>query len=524
MRVVADAERIETAEDGMLFAKLFLPEHLEEESPPFHYEMLGIALQQGEFANLWADKSGAVFAAPRGFAKSTLISLVVPLFWGCHKRKRFIVMVSNTDSQAEMLAETIRKEFEENEHIKEVFGELRGDRFVNGALKWTNQDFTIAHTDPPGSLDRRHITWTTRYVARGMLVKIRGAKSRARRPDGLILDDCENQENVVTPEQREKVWLFFTKTLLPMLVPRGGTFLAVGTVLHLDSLLARLLGQKYGRFYIRRLWKAIVAGESIFPARFPVGLLLQMKEKIGGAAWASEYENNPVDEEARKFRPEWMKWYRRSDLTVRGGALFFRGQPLRIIMGVDPAIEEKEDAAIDEFAVVVLGVTPARDVLILWVYHDRIDFPAQVNMLLQTKDHWAVALTGMEKPGYQRVLAQQAFIQSKKRFQGIRQLKNTAPKYERITAMSTAWERGKVYLRAAEECTCGTKGAVHTDACKVEPSLDWDELKQNRLHSSMVDFYAQLVNFPVAPHDDMPDACCNAMQVVVGRLGFAGYF
>jgi hypothetical protein len=447
------------------------------------------------------------------------------VYVGCHRKKHFVILISNTDSQADLLAESIRKQFEENEHLKEVFGELRGDRFVNGAMRWTNQDFTIAHTDPPGSTDRRHITWTTRYISRGMLVRIRGTKSQHRRPDLLILDDCENDENVQTPEQREKVWNFFTKSLLPMLDPHTGYLLVVGTVLHFDSLLSRLLGDKYGSVYIRRLWKAVTNGVSLWPSRWPVPRLERLRKQLTARAWQSEMENNPIDEEARKFRPEWAQWYRMSEITVRDGALYFDGMPLRIVMGIDQAIEEEEDRRSDESAIVVCGVTPDRRVLILWVWHDRVDFPAQVQRVLQTKSNWKVTLAGMEKPAYQRALAQQVFLKSKEArrpFVGIRTLKNTAPKYERITSSSIAWERGKVYLRAAEDCTCKT--IPHLSDCAEEGSKVWDSLERVRLHQSMVDLYDQLTKFPSHAHDDIPDALCNALQVVVGRQGFDGFF
>jgi phage terminase large subunit-like protein len=315
-----------------------------------------------------------------------------------------------------------------------------------------------------------------------------------------------------------------------MLDPHSGTMLVVGTMLHFDSLLARLLGDKYGKPYIRRLWKAIMGGQSLWPARFPMERLARLKTILTARAWASEMENSPIDETARKFRPEWVQWYRWSDMSVRSGVLYFRGQPLRICAGVDQAIEEKEDVGSDESAIVVVGVTPDRKVIVLHIWHERVDFPSQVNQVLQIKDDWRVVLMGMEKPAYQRALAQQVFIQSRRRFSGIRQLPNTAPKYERISATSVALQRGAVYFRAAEDCTCGehtahgSRNGVHTDECHFEASNTWDEFEKVRLHENTVDFYQNMMRFPMEAHDDMPDAFTNAMQVVVGRRGFETYF
>ena len=70
--------------------------------------------------------------------------------------------------------------------------------------------------------------------------KIRGRKHRNWRPDLLVLDDIENDENVRTPEQRKKLESWFLKA-----VSKAGDdytdIIYIGTLLHYDSLLAKTL-------------------------------------------------------------------------------------------------------------------------------------------------------------------------------------------------------------------------------------------------------------------------------------------
>ena len=238
---VAEQERLATIDSGPMFMKVFLPRYATEAPPPFHSELWGLLLKQPPYDKEWEGKEGLVVAAPRGTAKSTLVSLAYPLHQGCHQKRKFCVVVSNTDAQARSLADALRREFEDNDHINEVFGNLRGDRFDTNPLLWTQEDFTIAHTVPKDSTRREDVVHTTRYLFRGLFAKMRGLRAREARPDLLIVDDLENQEQTATPEQRIKSREFMYGTLLPMLDPKRSTFVAVGTILHHDSVLANLL-------------------------------------------------------------------------------------------------------------------------------------------------------------------------------------------------------------------------------------------------------------------------------------------
>ena len=77
-------------------------------------------------------------------------------------------------------------------------------------------------------------------MALGSEQKVRGLIWDGRRPDLIVGDDLENDEIVMNPDRREKFrnWIF--NALLPCMSERG-IMRIVGTILHMDSLLERLM-------------------------------------------------------------------------------------------------------------------------------------------------------------------------------------------------------------------------------------------------------------------------------------------
>ena len=108
---------------------------------------------------------------------------------------------------------------EENEHIIEDFGNLDGKVWRSNVL-----------------LTKTNI----KIEAIGSGKKIRGRKHKNWRPDLLVLDDIENDENVRTVEQRKKLSDWYYKA-----VSKAGDdytdIIYIGTMLHYDSLLANVL-------------------------------------------------------------------------------------------------------------------------------------------------------------------------------------------------------------------------------------------------------------------------------------------
>lgn len=494
------------------FAATFFPEYVLDEktgepSPPaaFHYELYqeveDAILGRGTYApDADPRLRGLAAAAPRGHAKSTIISLFAVIWSLVYHHKGFVVLFSDTDAQAEVIGMNIRKEFEENERLRFYFGDMLGLRV---GLKWTMKDFQVVHKDETG-----RVVWQGRVMTRGTGSSVRGFRSRHVRPDLVIGDDLENDEHVESLEMR--TWLketWWEKAVRPMLHPKYGVIIVVGTILHLDSLLASLLEEDH--FYWTRKWTCYKDdGSPMWPERFTLAMLLA-EQAHNPVAFASEYLNDPREGTTRAFRPEAARFYR-SDWLRRdqNGVWWFRlhrgdGEweevPLRLYAGCDPAISEEEEAC--EFALITFGITPDRSHLVLIQPKlARLDFAAQVATIARVGAFFGLVAVGIETAAYQRALAQmtRSELRDDVRVKELKHGGGKQTKRRRILSLAPLFDQGRIWFRAAAD---------------DEPG-HWDELERVRVHQEHWALYQQFMQYPKGKLDDGLDGFASGIEAV----------
>lgn len=299
--------------DPLAFAREYLPHHVPSESPAFHRELAGLAQTHDRL----------VVAAPRGHAKSTLLSLIYPLWAAATGQRRFIVIVSDTATQAEDHLGNIYQELLENDALVAAYPHLALPELADYAKKRTKR--TAKDFITRGGIS---------FVAKGAGAGLRGLRRGTVRPDLIVVDDLENDELVRTPEQRGKLRDWFAKSLSNLFGPGGGQLLVIGTVLHRESLLSWLLGPKGPASYARRLYRALEGGAVLWPDVWTRDKLEAKRAEIGSKAFASEYLNDPVDDSLTLFKEAWIQQARVSSAP-----------PLeRVGVGVDPSISATGDA------------------------------------------------------------------------------------------------------------------------------------------------------------------------------------
>lgn len=259
------------------------------------------------------------YAYPRGHGKTT--TMLGAILWMVYEWERkphfkgeppFILIVSDTIDQARDRARDIRDEIETNELLVADYGELAPDArermgvaTVRGGrqtrIKWTETDFTTRTG--------------VRIKAVGSGSKVRGLLSQGRRPTMIVIDDLENDQHVETVQQRAKLLRWLTKTLIPCGIEGRLLTLMVGTILHQDSLLSKLLSKEHFRGWLKRKYAALYTDGGVpsvdgtrplWPAQWPVPRLLARRDKIGSVAFAQEYLNQAVDETTTLFRLAWL--------------------------------------------------------------------------------------------------------------------------------------------------------------------------------------------------------------------------
>ena len=268
--------------DFWFFFRNYLPHYADAKSPKFHKEIITL---------LEESNSPLIIGAPRGFSKSTLVSFAYVIWCVLIEKCKFIVIISATDTLAEDLCDFIRIEFSDNIRILSDFGKLLPQQGAGG-------DF-IAHK--------------TRILARGRKQAIRGFRSREHRPDLIILDDIEKDEEAISPKIVAKTLNIITRGLIPSLKP-GGKLIIIGTILRKRSVVGTLLlsDEEPWNMWSKKIYRAIEPTykgkeKSLWEQRFPLRFLQKQKVIMGVSAFNAEYQNMPTDDESGLFKESYIK-------------------------------------------------------------------------------------------------------------------------------------------------------------------------------------------------------------------------
>ncbi len=458
------------------------PQALAEHPPEFHLQLLADFASGQNFAD----------AAPRGHAKTTIGGTIELTYRIVNNLTHFSLVVSDTYSQAREIVDGSRGELETNSMLIWLYGDLRTN------WHWTGGSYTTANN--------------VRVMARGSNMKVRGLKYRHWRPDFVLIDDLENDEQVVKPERREKLMNWFKRALMRALAAKGAQIAIVGTVLHQDSLLNNALnGEKGFAGWRRHRWAALNEAEdgttySLWPSMFPVENLLRMRDDptfdfyLGPVALGQEMQNQAIDETNRIIKSEWIYGpddnRRTYSLTQKETAwaaehppdspTWVKSEFRQIIMAVDPAISEKTTA--DYFAIFVLGVDRAGHIWMLDVFRIRTgDIDVQVNRIIDYALQWQVDKLKVESVAYQAGLARAVRKRAAERgtHLPVQEVKPDKDKFRRAVIHSANFAGGLVHLR--------------TD------------------HPLFDTLVAEILDFPMGEHDDMFDAYMHAAEDLVQR-------
>ncbi|HHF4834238.1 TPA: phage terminase large subunit [Haemophilus influenzae] len=293
------------------------------------FEQLPQVLQQPSSVHL-------AIAAPRGEAKSTLVSQLFTLYCLVTQKKRYALIVMDSIDQAYPMLEAIKVELEFNQRLRIDFPEIAGQGRVWQAatiITKANQKVQVA----------------------GSGKKLRGLRHGAYRPDLVVLDNIENDEQVRSPEQRDKLHDWLKKTVLPL--GAAGDKLDVvyiGTILHYDSVLNRTLSSKAWKTakfkaLIRQpddmsLWDKwedfyLNEGEAVADAFYtqnqaamdkgavvswaarPILTLMKIRARDGHATFDSEYQNDPLSSDDAMFANSLTYWTELPANLIYFGAL-----------------------------------------------------------------------------------------------------------------------------------------------------------------------------------------------------------
>jgi len=182
---------------------------------------------------------------PRGCAKTTITDFAISVWLHCYKKSTYTLVAGKTVTDShEFIAET-RKAFEENQYIIKAFGNLIDTKnFIVNALNI-------------------ELSNKTKIQAISSTSSMRGKKFNGSRPSCIIADDYQGKGDIITKESRDKKYNTFIEDAGyagDEAVIRDGVkikpatkFIVLGTILHSDCLMSRLLKHKDYKHMLRRV-------------------------------------------------------------------------------------------------------------------------------------------------------------------------------------------------------------------------------------------------------------------------------
>ena len=421
-----------------LFGKHCFPTALRKSTPPFHREV---------YAHLSDDeKKRVLIAAPRGTAKSTVTTLIYPLWRAAFKSSNedlFIVIISESQAQSINFLSRIKYHLTYSEEFKAIFGDLG----PNTASKWTHTDVILGNG--------------ARIVAVGTGQRVRGFLQGDTRPNLIIVDDFESELNAFTPEARAKNRKWLTEAVIPSLSD-DGKIAMIGTVISEDCFLC--WAKESTAWSV--LWFSIWDDDekSIWPERFPKERILNIKEEFKSVGningFFQEYMNIAQSPDDAPFQPKWIKIHSYDYKRIQGQNCLVKNEgeenevikPVEIYMGVDPA--SSLSARADYFVIAAIAIDNENNKYVVDIYRSRISPAEQPKLIIDYYKKYKPRRVKVETVGYQEALrtaVRELMREDNLYIPGLEAgVKPRNSKSERLLSLVPLFAKGTFYFRAED--------------------------------------------------------------------------
>ncbi len=238
-----------------------------------------------------SDHPQVTLVAPRDHAKSTAFTFDYILAEVLFRSSDYVILIGSTEENAAEQLSNIREELAENDDLRREFK-------IKDFERDSTTDVIVKCTDGH----------RFRILARGAEQKIRGKMWNGKRPNLLVCDDMEDDEQVENKDRRSKFRRWFFRAAKQAL-SRTGKIRAHGTILHEDSLLSRLQKNKTWKalfFKAHRSFDEFV--NILWPEGWSVERLRTRQQEFiedgDSGGYSQEFLNDPQDNANSYLRKE----------------------------------------------------------------------------------------------------------------------------------------------------------------------------------------------------------------------------
>jgi predicted phage terminase large subunit-like protein len=403
--------------------------------------------------------------APRGYGKSTVLTITRTVFEVLRNPNVRILIASDTQLKAEVFLREIKFHLAMNERLIDTFG-----RFASEEM-WRDREIVVA----PRTSSAKEATVTCVGV---------GGPVSSRHYDLILCDDIVDEENARTELQREKAKVWYYKTLTPTLEPDGRLFL-VGTRFHFLDLYGHLIKNELADKH--QVIRAIDPdGTTPWPAKFSLEWLEERKRQMGSAIFNSQFQNDTELMKGEIFKEEWFRYYDTPPDPEKCEFWF----------GCDPAATKAKSSS--DYWTIAVGARErdeegeyGREVYVVDLWRARCTKQEYLDKLRALNDRYRPLRVYIEAVAAQEYLAQDA-----ERYMPVYRVNRTRDKVSRAYSLQAFFENGQVLF------------------------------PERRLQSNEDDWQAlqdELILFPNAEHDDLFDALQTMVEGAIERTGEFGF-
>lgn len=245
--------------------KFFFGQYATHEFAPFHIKAINRICKNEE----WYE----VLSWSRELAKSTTVMMCV-MYLVCTGKKRNILLISNSKDNATRLLKPYKDSFERNSLLKAYYGDLR--EFGS----WTAEEFSLTNG--------------AAFRALGAGESPRGTRKDEVRPDTILVDDFDTDEDCRNPDIVNKKWDWFEGAAFPTRSISGKLLVVFcGNLIALDCCVKRA-GEKADHWDIVNIRDK--NGKSTWAAKNTEADIDRVLSKLSTRIVQQEFYNNPLSE------------------------------------------------------------------------------------------------------------------------------------------------------------------------------------------------------------------------------------
>ena len=478
-----------------------------DEAPDFHVEITDI------LNVVSTDKVNAkiAVAAPRSHAKSTYLTKGFPLHQVVYRKRKYIIIISETPSVSGPNLEWLATQLKHNEKLRADFGPLLSPRQQENDRD-NSTEFIAWEPKPDGG--KRQLT---KIEAASTGQALRGRNWQGTRPDLIVCDDLEDAKtNAATAEQRTKLREWFASVVMPLGDPKGAktAIVYMGTTVHFDALLMQILYKRSD--FETKVYRAIINPPKrsdlweqcrelyinrenpkrseearqfyednreemdegvrvLWPDFQPIYKLMAWKWDNGSKAFNTEYQNNPIDEENMIFNPATFTYWDDTDANRT-----FNLRDYTITMGIDFALGKQRG----DYSAIITTATDKKSGIhyVIDAYGARIKPDEFIEIISAKVREYTPDAIAVESVAAQEffadVLRDHLAMDGYPAHSRLRKINNRTRKELRIESMLPSIENGKIRF------------------C--------------RKHALLLE---QFERYGQGTHDDLPDACEMSIRV-----------